>query len=228
MGSTLINAYPYPESTDQPVVPTHLRQALDAVSQGGVMRFTTSAERSVAFATTTPTAGMVCFLASPGQHQWWTGTAWVAVPGTVVGRGRRESNSSTTTTVEIGVLRLDSIPTVIGQLYTVELSPVVFNSTVANDLIEAHLRFSTAGAATTASATLGSVVENSYSAGGAQKTKGGTFQYVATVTGSLSVLLSFARTGGTGTCSIVGSAAYPIELAVRVAGTDASDTGVDL
>lgn len=231
MGTTVINAYTYPEATDPPVTPADLRRVLEQVAQGGVMRFSSTAERTAAFAALgqSPTPGMLSFLASTGRHEWYTAVAaWCAVPGTAVGRARRESNSSTTTTVEIGVLRLDSVPIVSGQLYTVTLSPIIFNSTVANDLIEAHLRYSTAGAATTGSTALGSVVENSQSASLSQKTKGGTFQYLATVTGSLSVLLSFARTSGTGTVSILGSAPYPIELAITVAGTDPGDTGVDI
>src|SRR5436305_7654672 len=64
--------------------------------------------------------------------------------------GTRTTASSTTTT-EVGVLRVDNIPVIAGRLYLIYTTPLAIVSTVANDTPRANLRTSTSGTATTAS-----------------------------------------------------------------------------
>lgn len=165
----------------------------------------------------------------PFQSQQ-TFTAQMAndLPGRVLARARRESNSTGTTTTEIGVLRLDGIPIKAGWEYEVSVAPVGINSTVANDLLIVNLRASTAGAATTASTVIRGMAEAAYSAGGSQRAQGFSVLYDSTVDGTLSVLLSVVRFSGTGTVSLGASAAAPMLMWVRSGGEDPGDTGTEL
>lgn len=144
----------------------------------------------------------------------------------IIARGGPRTTASTTTTTEVGVLRIDNIPVSVGRLYRVWTSAIIFNSTVANDLIEARLRVSTSGAATTASTQLNGLVENAHSAGSSQKTKSFTAPWVPAASGVASVLLSVARSLGTGSVSLIGQTGYPIDLVVEDCGLDPGNTGV--
>jgi hypothetical protein len=148
-------------------------------------------------------------------------------PRGIIARGNRATASSSATTTEIGVLRLDSIPVVSGRAYRIWTSPMQLYSNVAGDVVAARIRVSTSGAATTASTVLGIALTSS------AQTSTGTIQpesramsevYVASSTTTLSVLLSLARNTGTGNGQIlVGE-----DLVVEDIGVDPGDTGVDL
>lgn len=79
MGSTRINAYPYPEDVDAATVPSFMRAAMELMAQGDVMRFGNAAERTAVFATlgTSPAAGMFSYLADLDRYYRYTGSAWV-------------------------------------------------------------------------------------------------------------------------------------------------------
>lgn len=140
----------------------------------------------------------------------------------------RQSNGTGTTTTEQPYLRLDGIPIVNGEAYIITVSPIILNSTVAGDQLHIRLRGNTGGNATIASTLISQAQEFAQNAGGNQKTEGYVFPYTATVTGNLSILLSYVRNAGTGTVSILASATVPARITVQRAGTMPSDTGVDL
>lgn len=146
----------------------------------------------------------------------------------VLGLADRQSAGTATAAVEQAYLRLDSVPIIGGEMYFIEISPFIFDSTVAGDLMECRIRINTAGNATTASTQLGTISTDSKTGSGSQRTKGGTFQYTAAANGNLSILLSYIRTGGTGNVRINASATNPCKITVRRGGTAPSDTGVDL
>jgi len=85
MGSTVIGGITYPESTNAPVVPSDLRQMAEQIELNAVPRFASAAERTAAFATlgTSPTTGMVCYRNDAGYHEWYNGTTWIALTGSV-------------------------------------------------------------------------------------------------------------------------------------------------
>lgn len=151
-----------------------------------------------------------------------------ALPKGIIARANRASSSSTTTS-EVGVLRLDDLAIGAGRSYRIWVSPFVVHSTVANDVVRARLRFSTAGAATTSSSLLDmwqtSITNtvNPPSATLAAKLESGTNLTV-------SVLLTIARQSGTGNASIVSGSGpdLEIELFVEDLGLNVSDTGVDI
>ena len=146
--------------------------------------------------------------------------------GSTVARGNRQTSSSTTTT-ETAVLRIDSVPVVNGRIYWIVTDNLFLTSSVAADVVSARVRASTSGAATTASTIVGE--------GAAQEpiaTAQGVplrVKYVPGATGNVSFLLSVARIGGTGNASIVVATNHPdIDIAVIDGGVDPGDTGVDL
>lgn len=82
MGSTKIGGVTYPESTDQPLVSSHLRQALEEMGRMAVPRFANAAERNAAFTSLgiSPTPGMLCYLADVDRYYRYRPTApaaWV-------------------------------------------------------------------------------------------------------------------------------------------------------
>lgn len=93
MGSTKINAYPYPEDVDAATVPTFMRSAMELMAQGDVMRFANAAERTAVFAAlgTNPVAGMLCFLGDVDRYYRYTGSAWTPF-------GHPPSSAAVTTT----------------------------------------------------------------------------------------------------------------------------------
>lgn len=148
--------------------------------------------------------------------------------GIIAGGYGRRTTASLSTTTEVGVLRLDGLALTAGRQYMISTCPLNMFSTVAGDLIEAAIRVSTVGAATTTSTHLTGLAESAYSGGGSQRTQCLQVTYAPGATGTLSVLLSVARSGGTGSVSIIGSAGYPIELWVEDMGLAAPDSGIDI
>jgi hypothetical protein len=147
------------------------------------------------------------------------------LPQGTLPRGNRITNSSTTTT-EVGVERVDSIPIVAGRLYRICTSPLVLSST-ANDIVRAIIRISTSGSATTSSTVLDFVqqpVTNTSFPGSVPLQT----LYTAPSTATLSVLLSVSRQSGTGNASILGASTFKIDLWVEDIGVDQGDTGVDI
>lgn len=150
-----------------------------------------------------------------------------SLPGQIIARGRRPTSSPTTTTTEIGVLRLDAVPVLLGRVYGIYTSTIQLASTVANDGIASNLRLNAAGIATTASTSIGTVRDQMVNA-----TTGftGSFSrlYVPSADVNISVLITVVRVTGSGNCLMTGSADSPIELWVVDHGDDPGDTGVDI
>lgn len=146
--------------------------------------------------------------------------------GRCIARAERITTSTTTTT-EIGVLRLDGVPTVDGRLYYVLISPLWLASTVALDVITGRVRYDTVGTAGTTDTILGEC--------GAHQPSLATYgvpsilKFVPSATTNTSFLLSVGRVAGTGNVSIVVAAGHPsIDMMVFDAGPDPGDTGVDI
>jgi hypothetical protein len=159
----------------------------------------------------------------------------IALPGTynddirkIVARGQRTSNSTGSTGTEVGVLRLDGVAVLASRIYTIYTSPLIINSTVANDVMEVFVRYSTTDSATTASTKVSSIAMSARSAGGVQYVIPFICDLPIAAAGSISVLLSINRTVGTGTVSITSSASYPIDLVVMDGGPDPGNTGIAL
>lgn len=188
----------------------------------GIIPFSTAADRTTAIAA--PNDGQLTYRSGVGQFESYknASTAWVPAPGTIIARANRSSNSSTTTS-EIGVLRLDSIPIVNGCLYIIESAPMYILSTTG-DIVNIRFRGNTAGAATTSSTQIGQgfqTITNSI-----QPTSGILrVRYLAATTGNLSVLLSVGRASGSGNTQVFGESDFWVRVGSII---DPGDTGTDI
>ena len=141
--------------------------------------------------------------------------------------GIRTSNSSTTTT-EVGVLRIDDIPILSGHRYKIETNSITLHSTVANDVVRATLRYTTDGSTPTTSSTQLcdaqlSAVNTTFPA-----TSIASGSYVPGSNQTLSVLLTVSRQTGSGNAQLLGSSTFPIEIYINDLGPDSGDVGVDI
>jgi hypothetical protein len=187
-----------------------------------IVPFSTAADRTTAIAA--PNNGQMTYLTGTSQFESYksSSTAWVPEPGTIIARANRSTDSSTTTT-EIGVLRLDSIPIVNGVVYKIVSAPMYLLSTTG-DIVNIRFRGNTAGNATTASTQLGQpfqTITNSIQPTSAML----EVLYISATTGSLSVLLSVNRASGTGNTKVFGESAFWVEVGSIA---DPGDTGVDI
>jgi hypothetical protein len=139
--------------------------------------------------------------------------------------GNRTSTKATAgAAVEIGYLRLDSVPLVAGYLYEVYAFNLRWDSTVATDHCRFNIRYSSTGAATTAS----TVFARSEGDPDLQSMPELKTLYSPSSTESGSFLLSFLRTSGTGTVTIQADD-RGVWLVVKCIGTSgAGDVGVDV
>lgn len=230
MPSSVINSIYTPESTSSPVVHEDLANTVDQIVQCTIMRFATSAQRTQAFEDLdlSPQKGAVSYLEDARRYDRWTGTAWVPMVNGLIARGRRESNSTSTTSSQ-GVLRIDGVPLLGGFAYEIDCSSLVIHSSVANDVVRASVFVDTTGAAaTTASTLLGIAQErvDSTTNPPAQPLK--TDYYPANDIASASFLLAVSRQSGTGNGDLLGSGTFPIAMLIKLNGLDPGDTGTDI
>lgn len=140
----------------------------------------------------------------------------------LVARGSRGTNSSTTTTTEIGVLRIDSAPLKAGRAYEIVTSTLLLGSTVGTDEIWSRLRVSTTGTAEISSTEL--AFAKAQNGSGSVVLRG--TRYPASDE-TLSVLLSVIRNSGSGNVSIfAGTNGMTVEIYDM--GTDTGNVGVSL
>jgi hypothetical protein len=144
----------------------------------------------------------------------------------LIARARRETDSTAGTT-EAGVLRIDGIAVKSGRHYRISTSPLQVNSTVLNDVVTVRIRIATDGTtATTSSTQLDQMTaDHNITAG-----KGWPIitEHTPGADQTCSVLLTVARTSGTGNVKIEGNAVYPICVWVDDMGPDTGDVGIEL
>lgn len=171
-------------------------------------------------AITNPVAGNVAWNTGDAKMYAYVGGAWKPqTPGRIVAFGNRGTDS-TATTGEIGVLRIDNIPVVQGNRYWTTVSMNVY-STSTGDFVSPRVRWSNAGVATTSSTAFGQGGQapiNTFTGNGSSVS--GSF--VATATGSASVLLSVVRIAGSGNARTTGY----VEMPIFDGGPDPTNTGV--
>jgi len=150
----------------------------------------------------------------------------VAAAG-IIARHRR-TTTSTTTTTEVGVVRLDDIPVLLGRLYHIYTSSIQLASSVNNDGLAANLRHTTDGSTPSPSSTVLTSFRNQQ----VNATTGFTGVIsVVFAPGSdlaLSLLLCVARITGTGNAQMSGSATFPIDLVIEDIGVDPGSTGTNI
>lgn len=147
----------------------------------------------------------------------------------IVKRALRTTNSSTTTS-ELGVLRLDDVPVLAGRLYKIWTSPLFVVGTVTTDVNGVTLRSNTSGVATTSSNLETQIQHQVANTSHPPIESSIIMPFVSAVDVTLSVLLSvFRGSGGTGNASLqTGGGIFPMHLVVECIGFDPGNTGVVL
>ncbi len=149
------------------------------------------------------------------------------LPLGIIARGNR-TTSSTTTTTEQGVLRLDDIPVYAGRTYKIWTTPLQLDTTVANDVVRANIRYTEDGSTPGTSSTVLQWCQSRADDATNPNTVEITQDYSPAADALLSLILTVARTSGTGNVSILAAATSPICLVVEDLGLDSTDTGTDL
>ncbi len=148
----------------------------------------------------------------------------------IVARGRRITNSSTTTT-EIGVLRLDDIPLKGGRLYWVGTNSVGVDTGNTGDTARLNLRYTTDGSTPSTSSTVLTMGQAKPVDIAVAESIHVDALYAPGSDETFSVLLSVQRAAGSG--AAVGVTAGtgqpgPIDLYIVDLGEDPGDTGTDI
>lgn len=146
----------------------------------------------------------------------------------IVGYGSRTTNTSTTTTVEIGVLSLSSVPIIEGVAYHIYTSDMIMDSSVANDAMTVALRYTDDGTGPTTSSVLLTSMEHVLGGSSAQAKAPMSRTFIATDTFPMNILMTIVRTVGTGNVSLNAITGMPIDITVEAIGVAVADTGVAL
>lgn len=141
--------------------------------------------------------------------------------------GIRTTNSSTTTT-EVGVLRLDDVPITGGHRYEIKTNSITLHSTVNADCVRASIRYTTDGSTPTTSSTALCDAQLTVNNTTFPTTSVASGTYVPASDQVLSALLTVSRMSGTGNASLLGSATFPLEITIVDLGVDSGDVGVDV
>jgi hypothetical protein len=150
--------------------------------------------------------------------------------GQIVKRGSR-STTSTTTTTEIGVMRLDGLVLENGRIYEIIAPTLHLDSSSSNDEIFAQLRHTTNNTSAGTGSTVLPGSRVNFRQADANVTEPKTI-YTTLTAGSgqtLSVLLTVGRVAGAGNCSLIADGAGALtQILIKMAGDDPSDTGIDI
>lgn len=152
-------------------------------------------------------------------------------PRGIIASGIRATASSSTTS-EIGVLRLDGIVVLANRKLAIVTTPLGLYSNVASDVVAAKVRVNfiaapaAGAAATTASPQVGQPMQQVSNATSTSFPEGRSMiqYYTPPSDGTLSVLITVGRIAGTGNAAIQ----QPFELTVDDRGIAPSNTGVSL
>ena len=172
--------------------------------------------------------GDLFYAADLGRELVYNGTSWCEIPGTLIASGWRTTSSATTTSTEIGVLRLDDISLLAGQCYDIESPCLALSSSQSGDAIGATYRITTDGSTPNpvSSPRLSSTHMISGSSSPATSLMA-TIRPASNI--SLSVVLTLVRWSGTGTVQMLVDANHPeISISVMTAGTATANLGTAL
>lgn len=196
------------------------------VRDQGVTPFASISARTSAI--TAQVEGMLTYRRDAKVFEWSDGSVWRPMVGANLARAQRVTASSTTTG-EIGVIRLDNISVVPGHLLRIWTAPLLLQSTAAADLIGSRVRVLTSatavsGAATPASPQIGATLQQPGNATSPESAGHSVPFVVPAGVASISVLLTVVRIAGSGSVNL----AQQCDLLVDDLGPDPGDTGIDL
>lgn len=147
----------------------------------------------------------------------------------IMGYGIRNTNSTSSGGAAQGVIRLDNLPLIGGEVYQIWTSPLLFNTNTAGTAGQCLMYANSAGIATTASTVVCTAGSNSTTGvTGNQKSTMFNFLYIPSSNQTVSFLLAVQRLIGAGTFTLNGVpvTGSPIQLVIERKGNDPGDTGV--
>ncbi|MEU6029355.1 hypothetical protein ABZ825_20470 [Streptomyces tauricus] len=92
---TPLGSLPYPQPADAANIPVHIQSLAEAVDGRTVLRFADSAARDTKV--TAPVAGMLCWLSTPKQYWYYTGSVWAQLAPAPVHKANATSGTTTST-----------------------------------------------------------------------------------------------------------------------------------
>lgn len=178
-----------------------------------------------------PINGMVSFLTDVRRYEYYdsVAAAWIPLPGLVAMRGRRDTSSSGTTT-EVGVIRLDDYPAKNGMILEIGTGALLLDTTVNNDVVDVYIRYTTDGSTPTTSSPIlpGGIARKKLTDNAAAESVSISTTYTPGADQTLSLLLTVARFSGTGTVLIFGDGTAITDLRIKPRGLDPTDSGTDI
>lgn len=146
----------------------------------------------------------------------------------IVAYGSRDTNPSTTTTVELAILELDSVPVKSGLAYRIGTSSMIMDSTVLNDAMQVAIRYTTDGTGPTTASALMTCMEHDLGGLAGQARSPMNVIYQPTEDQVLNLILTQVRTVGTGNVSVQHINGMPIDIYVEAIGIAPADNGIAL
>jgi hypothetical protein len=119
----------------------------NSIRNTGVSTHASSAARTSAI--TAPSDGMASWLQDVDRLDIYDSANWI--PYLCVTTWGQRTTTSTSTTTEVGVLRIDSVSLKANRSYRIWTSPLFLLSSTTGDVVTGRIRVNTAGTATTAS-----------------------------------------------------------------------------
>lgn len=92
---TPLGSLPYPQPADAANIPVHIQSLAEAVDGRTVLRFADAATRDAKV--TAPVAGMLCWLGTPKQYWYYTGSVWTQLAPGPVHKANTTAGTTTST-----------------------------------------------------------------------------------------------------------------------------------
>ncbi|MGP4048315.1 hypothetical protein [Streptomyces sp. 2A115] len=93
---TPLGSLPYPQPADAANIPVHIQSLAEAVDGRTVLRFADSVARDAKV--TAPVAGMLCWLSTPKQYWYHTGSVWTQLAPAPVHKANSTGGTTASTT----------------------------------------------------------------------------------------------------------------------------------
>lgn len=144
----------------------------------------------------------------------------------LVGFGSRPT-SSTATATEVGVLRVDDIPVMLGRSYLIKVTPAHCQGN-AGVVVAARFRITTDGSDAGTGSTEVRYVQTTILTGTPDQPINIEHVYKPASDHLLSVLLTVGKIAGAGNVTLIGGGTKTIDLCIYDTGLAVADTGVDI
>lgn len=197
------------------------------LNPGGLVAYRTASYRDMCLRAN-PGEGARCWIADVEAVSVSTGTAWTWASGTNIANADRTTNSDTTTT-ETEVLLLAPGTIKAGQGVTITTSPIFHYSTVAGDIVNCRIRYTTDGTTptTTSPILLGGYTQKRLGSAGIDESETIDTFYTTAADVTLKLMITVGRASGSGSVGLICGSGKNLRLRVTAGGKWPAATGYD-